>query len=149
MLMSNVVHICRIASEACFEGEGSHWASSGFHIHDTARHKSGSKSTGKHKAASESGRPPKSKIQRTTEPQEMPTVKFDFLRSPCQLLTSAAEFPIMQSLSDFGIIDSEFTYIEDLPLEETDTEFAPYQYDPVSLAGIEELDPLVDLTDIG
>ncbi|KAM3298267.1 hypothetical protein ACQJBY_039958 [Aegilops geniculata] len=139
----------RIASEACFEGEGSHWASSGLHMNDTARHKSGSKSTGKHKAASESGRPPKSKIQRTAEPQEMPAFKFDFLRSPRQLLTSAAEFPITQSLSDFGIDDSELTYIEDLPLEETDTEFAPYQYDPVSLAGIEELDPLVDLTDIG
>ncbi|VAI93867.1 unnamed protein product [Triticum turgidum subsp. durum] len=138
----------RIASEACFEGEGSHWASS-VHMNDAARHKSGSKSTGKHKAASESGRPPKSKIQRTAEPQEMPALKFDFLRSPRQLLTSAAEFPITQSLSDFGIDDSELTYMEDLPLEETDTEFAPSQYDPVSLAGIEELDPLVDLTDIG
>ncbi|EMS48095.1 Helicase domino [Triticum urartu] len=138
----------RIASEACFEGEGSHWASS-VHMNDTARHKSGSKSTGKHKAASESGRPPKSKIQRMAEPQDMPALKFDFLRSPRQLLTSAAEFPITQSLSDFGIDDSELTYMEDLTLEETDTEFAPYQYDQVSLAGIEELDPLVDLTDIG
>ncbi|KAM0930186.1 hypothetical protein ACQ4PT_000972 [Festuca glaucescens] len=139
----------RIAPEACFEGEGSHWASSAFHIHDAARPKSGTKSTGKHKAASESGRPPKSKIQRTAEPHKVPYVTHDFLRSPGRASTSAAEFHITRSLSDFGIDDSEFTYVDDeLPLEAV-TEFAPHQYDPGSLPGIEELDPHADLTDIG
>ncbi|KAG8071921.1 hypothetical protein GUJ93_ZPchr0006g44384 [Zizania palustris] len=64
-----------------------------------------------------------------------------------QLLHSAAEFHITQSLSEFGIGDSEFTYFEDLP-QEADTEFAPYQYDPNVLRCI-ELDPLSDFTDIG
>ncbi|XP_014752353.1 protein PHOTOPERIOD-INDEPENDENT EARLY FLOWERING 1 isoform X3 [Brachypodium distachyon] len=138
----------RIASEACFDGEGSHWASSAFHVYDAARHKSGPKSVGKHKTSSESGRPAKSKIQRTTEPQDVPTAMNDFLRAPGQLLASAAEFHIAQSLSDFGINDSEFTCFHDLPLE-TDTEFAPCQYELASLPGIEELDPLSDFTDIG
>jgi E1A-binding protein p400 len=147
MLMSDL-HICRIAPEACFEGEGSHWASPALHVHDVARHRSGAKSTGKHKAASESGRPPKSKIQRTAEPQELPTVKHDFLRAQGRPSTSAPEFHITQSLSDLGIDDSEFTYVEDLSLV-PDTEFAQHQYDPGSLPVIEELDPLADLTDIG
>jgi len=139
----------RIAPEASFEGEGSsHWASSAFHIHDAARHKPGAKSTGKHKAASESGRPPKSKIQRTTEPHEALAVTHDFLRAQGRPSTSVAEFHITQSLSDLGIDDSEFTYIEDLSLE-ADAEFAPHQYDPGSLPAIEELDPLSDLADIG
>ncbi|CAM0908654.1 unnamed protein product [Alopecurus aequalis] len=146
----------RIASEACFEGEGSHWASSAFHIHDAARHRSGAKSTGKHKAASEPGRPPKSKAQRTAEQHDQPfTVTHDLLRAapgrPSTSSTSAAEFHITRSLSDFGIDDSEFTYVDDvLPLE-ADAEFAPeqYEYDPGLLPGIEELDPLADLTDIG
>ena len=149
MLTSNV-HLCRIASEAFLEGEGSHWASSAFRIHDAARHRSGPKSTGKHKASSESGRPPKSKIQRTAEPHEAPTSTHDFLRFQGQPSTSsAAEFHITRSLSDFGIDDSEFTYVDDdLPLE-PDAEFALQEYDPGSLPGIEELDPLADLTDIG
>ncbi|KAM0829553.1 hypothetical protein ACQ4PT_066800 [Festuca glaucescens] len=114
-----------------------------------ARPKSGTKSAGKHKAASESGRPPKSKTQRTAEPHKALSVTHDFLRAPGRASTSAAEFHITWSLSDFGIDDSEFTYIDDeLPLE-ADTEFAPHQYDPGSLPGIEELDPHADLTDIG
>ncbi|KAG8059822.1 hypothetical protein GUJ93_ZPchr0002g26685 [Zizania palustris] len=136
----------RVASETCFEGEGSHWASSAFNTYDAGRHKSGPKSIGKHKASLESGRPPKSKIQRIAEPQEVPIAN-NFHRMPGQLLHSAAEFHITQSLSDFGISDSEFTYFEDLP-QEADTEFAPYQYDPGVLRGI-ELDPLSDFTDIG
>ncbi|XP_062219951.1 protein PHOTOPERIOD-INDEPENDENT EARLY FLOWERING 1-like isoform X2 [Phragmites australis] len=139
----------RIASEACFEGEGSHWASSAFHIYDAARHKSGPKSTGKHKAASESGRLPKSKIQKITEPhQEGPIGMKNFLRAPGQLLQSTAEFHISESLSDFGISDSEFTYSEDLSQEADLLEFLPYQDDPDFLPGI-ELEPLSDLTDIG
>ncbi|KQK08524.1 protein PHOTOPERIOD-INDEPENDENT EARLY FLOWERING 1 isoform X1 [Brachypodium distachyon] len=140
----------RIPSEACFDGEGAHWASSAFHIYDAVHHKAGPKYVGKHKAASEPGRPPKSKIQRTTEPQEVPTARNDYLRAPDQLLRSAAEFHITHSLSDLGINDSEFTYFEDLPLN-TDTEFAPcqYEYDLASLPVIEELDPLSDFTDIG
>jgi hypothetical protein len=73
----------------------------------------------------------------------------DFLRAPGRASTSAAEFHFTWSLSDFGIDDSEFTYIDDeLPLE-AEIEFAPHQYDPGSLPGIEELDPHADLTDIG
>ncbi|XP_062222377.1 protein PHOTOPERIOD-INDEPENDENT EARLY FLOWERING 1-like isoform X2 [Phragmites australis] len=140
----------RIASEACFEGEGSHWASSAFHIYDPARHKSGLKSTGKHKAASESGRHPRSKIQKITEPhQEGPIGMNNFLRTPGQLLPNTAEFHISESLSDFGICDSEFTYSEDLSQETDHLEFLPYQEDPGFLHGIEELEPLSDLTDIG
>uniref|UniRef100_A0A0D9VJP4 DNA helicase n=1 Tax=Leersia perrieri TaxID=77586 RepID=A0A0D9VJP4_9ORYZ len=137
----------RMVSETCFEGEGSHWASSAFHTCDAGRHKSGPKSLGKHKASSESGRPPKSKIHRTTEPQEGPVTN-NFHRIPGQLLHSSPEFHITKSLSDLGISDSEFTYFEDLP-QEAATEFVPYQYDSDVLSGIEELDPLSDFTDIG
>uniref|UniRef100_A0A0D9YWP1 DNA helicase n=1 Tax=Oryza glumipatula TaxID=40148 RepID=A0A0D9YWP1_9ORYZ len=137
----------RMVSETCFEGEGSHWASSAFHTYDAGRHKSGPKSIGKHKASSESGRPPKSKIQRTTEPQEVPVTN-NFHRIPGQLLHNSAEFHITQSLSDLGISDSEFTYFDNLP-QEAETEFVPYQYDSDVLSGIEELDPLTDFTDIG
>uniref|UniRef100_A0A0E0CQ01 Protein PHOTOPERIOD-INDEPENDENT EARLY FLOWERING 1 n=1 Tax=Oryza meridionalis TaxID=40149 RepID=A0A0E0CQ01_9ORYZ len=137
----------RIVSETCFEGEGSHWASSAFHTYDAGRHKSGPKSIGKHKASSESGRPPKSKIQRTNEPQEVPVTN-NFHRIPGQLLHNSAEFHITQSLSDLGISDSEFTYFDNLP-QEAETEFVPYQYDSDVLSGIEELDPLTDFTDIG
>ncbi|KAL5213101.1 hypothetical protein ABZP36_023948 [Zizania latifolia] len=136
----------RIASETCFEGEGSQWASFAFNTYDAGRHKSGPKSIGKHKASSESGRPPKSKIQRIIEPQEGPVAN-NFHRLQGHLLHSSAEFHITQSLSEFGIGDSEFTCFEDLP-QEADTEFAPYQYDPDVLRGI-ELDPLSDFTDIG
>ncbi|GJM86482.1 hypothetical protein PR202_ga02346 [Eleusine coracana subsp. coracana] len=140
----------RMASEACFEGEGSHWASSAFHIHDAARQKSGPKSIGKHKAASESGRPPKSKIQKITEPhQERPTGMNNFLRMPGQLIPITAEFHISESLSEFGISDSEFTHSEDLSEEASHLEFLPYQDEPDFLLGVEELEPLSDFTDIG
>ena len=142
--------VCRIASEACYEGEGSHWASSAFHINDTTRHKSGPKTIGKHKAAPECGRPPKSKIQKITEShQEVPIASSHFLRMPGQLLPGAADFNISESLSDFGISDSEFNYSEDLWQEVDSLEFLPNQDDSVLLPGIEELDPLSDFTDIG
>jgi hypothetical protein len=138
-----------MASEACFEGEGSHWASSAFHIHDAARHKSGSKSIGKHKATSESVRPPKSKIQKVTElHQEGPIGMNNFLRTPGQL-SPTAEFHISDSLSEFGIGDSEFTIPEDLSKEADQLEFLPYQDEPDFFLGIEELEPLSDITDIG
>ncbi len=146
-LTCHCIHLHRMVSETCFEGEGSHWASSAFHTYDAGRHKSGPKSIGKHKASSESGRPPKSKIQRTTEPQEVPVTN-NFHRIPGQLLHNSAEFHITQSLSDLGISDSEFTYFDNLP-QEAETEFVPYQYDSDVLSGIEELDPLTDFTDIG
>jgi hypothetical protein len=139
-----------MASEACFEGECSHWALSAFHIHDAARHKSGLKSIGKHKAASESGRPPKSKIQKFTEAhKEGPISMNNFLRMPGQLLPTTAEFPISDSLSEFGISDSEFTLSEDLSKEADQLEFLPYQDEPNFLLGIEELEPLSDFIDIG
>ncbi|KAL6633748.1 hypothetical protein ACP70R_026419 [Stipagrostis hirtigluma subsp. patula] len=140
----------RIASEACFDGEGSHWASSAFHIYDAFRYKSGPKPTGKHKAASESGRPPKSKIQKINEPhQEVPIGTNNFLRTPGQLLPSTAEFHISESLSDFGISDSEFTYSGDLSQESDYLEFLPYQDDTGFLPGNEELESLSDFTDVG
>ncbi|TVT99739.1 hypothetical protein EJB05_54878 [Eragrostis curvula] len=140
----------RLASEACYEGEGSHWASSAFHIHDAARHKSGPKTVGKHKAASESGRPPKSKMQKITEShQEGPTGMNNFLRAPGQLFSSQAEFHVSESLSEFGISDSEFTHSEDLSEEADRPEFLPYHDEPGFLLGIEELEPLSDFTDIG
>ncbi|KAL6911860.1 hypothetical protein ACP4OV_000665 [Aristida adscensionis] len=143
----------RIASEACFEGEGSHWASSAFHISDSTRPKSGPKSIGKHKAVSDSGRPPRSKIQKIAEPHhEGPTGTNNFLRTPGQLLPSAADFHVSESLSDLGICDSEFTYSEDLPQEVDYLEFLPYQDDTDSVPGIEELEnleSLSDFTDVG
>lgn len=60
--------------------------------------RTGPKSVGKHEAASESGRPPKYKIQRTTEPQEVPAATDDFLLAPGQLLASAAEFHITHAV---------------------------------------------------
>lgn len=140
----------RMASEACYEGEGSHWASSAFHINDATRHKSGPKSIGKHKAASECGRPPKSKIQKITEShQEGPSTSSNFLRMPGQLFPGAADFHISESLSDFGISDSEFNYSEDLWQEVDYNEFLLDQDDSGLLPGIEELEPLSDFTDIG
>ncbi|XP_066322316.1 protein PHOTOPERIOD-INDEPENDENT EARLY FLOWERING 1-like isoform X2 [Miscanthus floridulus] len=140
----------RMASEACYDGDSSHWASSAFHINDATRHKSGSKSIGKHKAASESGRPTKSKVQKITEShQEGPTVMSNFLHMPAQLLPSTADFHISDSLSEFGISDSEFYFSEDLLQEVDDLEFFPDQGDSGLLPGIEELEPLSDFTDIG
>ncbi|WVZ74132.1 hypothetical protein U9M48_022354 [Paspalum notatum var. saurae] len=140
----------RIASEACYEGEGSHWAATAFHINDAARHKSGPKSTGKHKAASESGRPPKSKIQKIAEShQEGPIAMSNFLRKTGQPLPCAADFHISESLSDFGISDSEFNYSDGLREEVDYLEFLPDPDDPGLLPGIEELEPLSDFTDIG
>ncbi|CAN6246522.1 unnamed protein product [Urochloa humidicola] len=140
----------RIASEACYEGEGTHWASSAFHINDSTRHKSGPKSIGKHKAASDCGRPPKSKIQKITEShQEGPIVSSNFLRMPGQLLPGEADFHISESLSDFGISDSEFNYSEGLWQEVDHLEFPLDQDESGLLPGIEELEPLSDFTDIG
>lgn len=141
--------LCRIASEACNEGEGSHWASSAFHINDATKHKCGPKSIGKHKAASECGRPPKSKIQKITEShQEGPIASSNFLRMPGPLLPGSTDFHISESLSDFGISDSEFNYSEDIWQEGDYLEFLPDQ-DDSELPGIEELEPLSDFTDIG
>ncbi|AQK54391.1 Protein PHOTOPERIOD-INDEPENDENT EARLY FLOWERING 1 [Zea mays] len=140
----------RIASEACYDGESSHWASSAFHINDAARHKSGSKSIGKHKAALESGRLLKSKVQKITEShQEGAIAMSSFLRMPAQLLPSTADFHISDSLSDFGIRDSEFYFSEDLLQEVDALEFFPDQGDSGLLPGIEELESLSDFTDIG
>uniref|UniRef100_A0A0A8Y029 Uncharacterized protein n=1 Tax=Arundo donax TaxID=35708 RepID=A0A0A8Y029_ARUDO len=72
-----------------------------------------------------------------------------FLRTPGQPLQSTSEFHISESLSDFGVSDSEFRYSEDLSQEADHLEFLPYQDDPVFLTGIEELESLSDLTDIG
>ncbi|KAF8768570.1 hypothetical protein HU200_007118 [Digitaria exilis] len=139
----------RLASEACNEGEGSHWASSAFHINDATKHKCGPKSIGKHKAASECGRPPKSKIQKITEShQEGPIASSNFLRMPGPLLPGSTDFHISESLSDFGISDSEFNYSEDIWQEGDYLEFLPDQ-DDSELPGIEELEPLSDFTDIG
>lgn len=140
----------RIASEACYEGEGSNWASTAFHINDVARHKSGPKSIGKHKAASESGRPTKSKIQKIAEShQEGPISMNNFLRVTGQPLPCAADFHITESLSDFGISDSEFNYTDELCQEIDYLEFLPDPDDSGLLPGIEELEPLSDFTDIG
>jgi hypothetical protein len=68
---------------------------------------------------------------------------------PGQLLPDAADFNISESLSDFGISDSEFNYSEDLWQEVDYLEFLPDQDDSVLLPGIEELEPLSDFTDIG
>lgn len=72
-----------------------------------------------------------------------------FLRMPAQLLPSTADFHISDSLSDFGIRDSEFYFSEDLLQEVDALEFFPDQGDSGLLPGIEELESLSDFTDIG
>ena len=79
----------------------------------------------------------------------MPIASSHFLRMPGQLLPGAADFNISESLSDFGISDSEFNYFEDLWQEVDCLKFLPDQDDSVLLPGIEELEPLSDFTDIG
>lgn len=68
---------------------------------------------------------------------------------PGQLLPDAADFNISESLSDFGISDSEFNYSEDLWQEVDYLESLQDQDDSVLLPGIDELEPLSDFTDIG
>lgn len=67
---------------------------------------------------------------------------------PGPLLPGAADFHISESLSDFGISDSEFNYSQDIWQEGDYLEFSPDQ-DDSDLPGIEELEPLSDFTDIG
>jgi E1A-binding protein p400 len=68
---------------------------------------------------------------------------------PGQFFPGAADFHISESLSDFGISDSELNYSEDIWQEVDYHEFLPDQDDSSLLPGIEELEPLSDFTDIG
>lgn len=73
----------------------------------------------------------------------------NFLRMPAQLLPSTADFHFSDSLSEFGISDSEFNYSEDLLQDVDNLEFFPDQGDSGLLPSIQELEPLSDFTDIG
>ncbi|XP_073107085.1 protein PHOTOPERIOD-INDEPENDENT EARLY FLOWERING 1 isoform X5 [Elaeis guineensis] len=149
----------RLALGACFEGEGSGWALPAFPPADIIRYKSGSKSQslGKHKFASDSTKPPKSKIQRTTEPNE------DSGLIGKSLLPSSRQTPLIESHSlphvilDSGSDYSLFPDMDAFPQETEGFELVPHEYDPNFLADLEDNfladleDPgsLLDIIDIG
>lgn len=78
-------------------------------------------SLGKHKAASESGKPPKSKVQSIIEQQEGSIKVRSLLQSLGQPSTSATEFGISQSLWDVGINGLEFVFLDTLAEEDDHT----------------------------
>lgn len=141
----------RLALGACFEGEGSGWASPAFPTTDVVRYKSGSKSQslGKHKVASDPTKPPKSKIQRTTEPPE------DSGLGGKTLSPSHGQTPLLESYSlPHFILDSandsiECVPMDALPQEAEGIELAPHEYDPDFLADLKDPGSLPDIIDIG
>ncbi|XP_073007185.1 protein PHOTOPERIOD-INDEPENDENT EARLY FLOWERING 1 isoform X1 [Typha latifolia] len=143
----------RMASEACFEGDGSAWASSAFPTCDLTKYKSGSKSQslGKHKPFSDTVKPPKSKVPRTAEPHEgLALFSKAFLQSPSRTPTGLTEyFNMPHTILDSISGHSQFPPMDLLPQESEGMELIPYEYDPSFLAGLEELDSLVDFADIG
>uniref|UniRef100_A0A6V7QY61 DNA helicase n=1 Tax=Ananas comosus var. bracteatus TaxID=296719 RepID=A0A6V7QY61_ANACO len=136
----------RMASEACFEGEGSLWAlSSAFPTCDVSRYRAGSKSLslGKHKLAFDSSRPPKSKVQKTIESHEegLFSVSKCLLPSPQQISTSTTGYCI----NDEPLLPSMNSLFEEMG----SLDLVQHEYDPSFLAGLEELELVSDFTDIG
>ncbi|XP_020085595.1 protein PHOTOPERIOD-INDEPENDENT EARLY FLOWERING 1-like isoform X2 [Ananas comosus] len=136
----------RMASEACFEGEGSLWAlSSAFPTCDVSRYRAGSKSLslGKHKLAFDSSRPPKSKVQKTIESHEegLFSVSKCLLPSPQQISTSTTGYCI----NNEPLLPSMNSLLEEMG----SLDLVQHEYDPSFLAGLEELELVSEFTDIG
>lgn len=131
----------RTASNSCFEGESLGWASSAFPTCDVVRTRPGSKSQslGKHKAAPDSIKPPKSKVPKTTEAsEECTSVSKPVLSS--SIAASSNTMPCLD-LSPFVTdpeIDEKDPYsIDDVLLEMRSFESIPHEYDPDFLGGLE------------
>lgn len=144
----------RMASKACFGGESFSWATSAFPTCDVrTRPGSKSQSLGKHKAAPDLNKPPKSKLPRTTEANEG--------CSPINKMTPP--LPDTASTNPIAVLDpphfvESLTTIENHPfftmddsLQEMESfESLPYDYDPGLIMGLEDCKSLTEeITDIG
>jgi len=133
------------------DGEGVGWASSAFPLCNIARYRSGGKpqALGKHKSASDSVRPQKSKVLRVAEsyedssglhaktfqPLPRPSLEFDSLPPPMSDYESDYHSPLPDMVP---------------PLSETPSlEFIPQDYDPDFITGLEDLGSLQDITGVG
>ncbi|CAL9186309.1 protein PHOTOPERIOD-INDEPENDENT EARLY FLOWERING 1-like isoform X1 [Musa acuminata AAA Group] len=135
----------RLASEACFEGDSCGWASSAFPSSDTNRYRCGlkSQSLGKHKSGSDIIKPSKLKIQRTTEVQEDPSLVSKYVAQP-RPTTLMESFDIL----DTGCDHSQWHAMDALE-EPQFVDIVPHAYDPNFFSGLEEMEPLQDITDVG
>lgn len=143
-----------MASNACFGGESLGWAASAFPTCDVrTRPGSKSQSLGKHKAAPDSIKPPKSKLPKTTEANEE--------CSPINKIT--LPLPVTSSTNPIPPLDLPHfmegpTTIEDHPCSTMDAflqemgsfESLPHNYDPGLIMGLEDCKSLTEeITDIG
>ncbi|CAN6451944.1 unnamed protein product [Victoria cruziana] len=140
----------RMASMACSEGECLSWATSAFQQTDipTSRQACKSLSTGKQKAASDSIKPPKSKIPKTID-----------LNEECAVTKSAstvavdihpkfpdAVYPVSPPPQSCSILEGN---LDDVPTATIDV-FGPLpqEYLPGMVSGLEEFEGFEDLNNI-
>ncbi|XP_077211102.1 SNF2 domain-containing protein / helicase domain-containing protein isoform X2 [Tasmannia lanceolata] len=140
----------RLASKSCFEGEGPVWASSAFPTCEVrSRPSSKSHLLGKHKAASDSIKPPRSKLQRTTDPNEESSV----ISKPAFPFPTTVSMDFSDALPFFipTIVDDERDHHPSSTGDEANNyEAVGYHYDPSFIAGLEDCNSLPDdITDVG
>ncbi|KAJ4799125.1 Helicase SWR1 [Rhynchospora pubera] len=136
----------RMASRACFEGEGPLWAtSSAFPPFDATRYKSGTKHYlwGKNKSPfTDLVRPSKSKSHKNSSDNNDALSHYmlakSLIPSPEQAFRDSLDVEYNSPFTDFMSDDTECTM-----------GVAPHEYDPNFTAGLEELESISDFTDIG
>ncbi|XP_058091904.1 protein PHOTOPERIOD-INDEPENDENT EARLY FLOWERING 1-like isoform X2 [Magnolia sinica] len=144
----------RMASKACFEGEGMGWASSAFPTCDIVRSRSGSKPQllGKHKASSDSLKSPKSKLPRTKEPNIEPSPASKL--APPSPVTASTDTTWNLNLPPFilatGNEDFPGSGVHDFSPTRKYFEYIPDQYDPGFFADLDDCLLFSDeITDVG
>lgn len=126
----------RLASEACFDGDGYGWASSSFPSYDHNKKRFGTKSQllGKHKSGADFVKSRKVKSQLTSEAQD----------------DASNHIPLPPSTIEYTMSDSDYDIFHLDALEEPEQlEHLPHFDDPSFYGDLEELDMLLDITDIG
>ncbi|KAJ3680699.1 hypothetical protein LUZ60_016977 [Juncus effusus] len=135
----------RVASKACFEGEGSQWAtSSAFPTFDSSRYKTGTKSFlfGKHKSPFSS----KSKSLKNSNNNNNNNNNNDSYGPPPDQVKKPLIVPPVRISEDNSETEKIFA---DSVSDETDLEMVQHEFDPSFTEGLESLDSISDFTDIG
>ncbi|XP_078160995.1 SNF2 domain-containing protein / helicase domain-containing protein isoform X3 [Carex rostrata] len=138
----------RMASRACFEGEGPLWAtSSAFPLYDASRYKPGTKHYlwGKHKSPFvDSVRPSKLKSNKNNSSDPNDGIY------PYLLGKSIIPSPEQTTFRDFLDVEYDRPFT-DFTSDDTECslQVTHHEYDPNFTAGLEELESISDFTDIG
>lgn len=101
-----------------------------------------SQSLGKHKSVSDSAKPPKSKVLRVAESNEDCTALTSGPLAPSSIM----DWPSSPCHNNSWDDDLGTSFTMDVPLQDT---ISPHEFDPNFITGLEDLGPLLDITDVG